>query len=30
VYDEIYRGVYLKMYAQLKPLYEQLYRIARS
>jgi sugar (pentulose or hexulose) kinase len=30
VYDEIYRGVYLKMYSQLKPLYEELYRIASS
>ncbi|OGO38238.1 MAG: carbohydrate kinase [Chloroflexi bacterium RBG_16_57_11] len=30
VYDEIYHGVYLKMYAQLKPLYEELHRIARS
>jgi sugar (pentulose or hexulose) kinase len=30
IYDEIYQGVYLKMYAQLKPLYETLYRIARE
>jgi sugar (pentulose or hexulose) kinase len=30
IYDDIYQQVYLKMYAQLKPLYETLYRIARK
>ncbi len=30
VYDEIYQQVYLKMYDQLKPLYETLSRIART
>jgi sugar (pentulose or hexulose) kinase len=30
IYDEIYRSVYLKMYAQLKPLYEQLYQIDKK
>jgi sugar (pentulose or hexulose) kinase len=30
VYEEIYRGVYLKMYAQLKPLYEHLHKIGRK
>lgn len=30
IYDEIYRGVYLKMYAQLKPLYETLYQLSRK
>ncbi len=28
IYDELYRGVYLQMYNQLKPLYEKLYRPA--
>ena len=30
MYDEIYRSVYMKMYAQLKPLYEELYRIGKK
>jgi sugar (pentulose or hexulose) kinase len=28
LYDEIYQGVYRKMYAHLKPLYETLYRLS--
>ncbi|MFM8320640.1 MAG: FGGY-family carbohydrate kinase [Chloroflexota bacterium] len=27
-YEELYRGVYLKMYDQLRPLYEKMYRAA--
>ncbi len=29
IYDEFYHRVYLKMYHQLQPLYEELYQIAR-
>jgi len=28
IYNDLYRGVYLQMYSQLKPLYEKLYRPA--
>jgi sugar (pentulose or hexulose) kinase len=28
IYDELYQGVYLKMYNQLRPLYRTLRRIS--
>jgi sugar (pentulose or hexulose) kinase len=30
VYDDLFNKVYLRMYSQLKPLYEELYSITRS
>jgi len=30
VYDDFYQRIYLKMYRQLQPLYEELYQIARQ
>ena len=30
IYDDLYQRVYLKMYTQLKPLYEELYSIKQD